>query len=219
MKLAILLVIFFIALPWRLAAPVIERTVIEPVPQEVVAEKVAPVAKEDPVIAEVQTKPSVAVTQPAPAQTHLVPQNSVEYTEEYVEELEKAIHIRINAERVNQGLNELTYNDFLAQIAASHSTDMAEENYFEHADENGCTVSCRVTNAGYDWRMVGENLFLLGRQEHFTVEGAAAVVVAGWMGSPGHRKNLFEKDFKQEGIGVVIKGDAIYVTEVLTRPR
>lgn len=141
------------------------------------------------------------------------------YTEAFVRELELAVHNRINQERVGQGLKTLEYDTLLADVAALHSTDMAQQNYFAHEDKKGCDSSCRVTAAEYKWRMVGENLFFLKREPHFSVDGASAVVVAGWMGSPGHRKNLFEDDFTHEGIGVVIKGDAIYVTEVLTRPR
>jgi uncharacterized protein YkwD len=157
---------------------------------------------------------SVQVSAP-PAPTS----EEVTYDEEYVEALELAIHNRINDERKNEGLNTLAYNELLATVAASHSTDMAKNNYFDHEDEDGCDSSCRVTAAGYKWRMVGENLFLLKREAHFTPEGASAIVVAGWMGSEGHRKNMFEEDFTEEGIGVVILGDALYVTEVLARPR
>ncbi|MDP4020648.1 MAG: CAP domain-containing protein [Candidatus Adlerbacteria bacterium] len=148
---------------------------------------------------------------PAPAQ--------VEYNEEYVELLEVAIHSRINEERTLAGLNTLAYDEVLAQVAAYHSTDMAKNDYFEHEDEEGCDSACRVTAAGYKWRMVGENLFLLGREEHFSVEGASALIVAGWMGSEGHRENILQPRFTYEGVGVVIKGNSIYATEVFARPR
>jgi len=143
----------------------------------------------------------------------------VTYDEAYVEQLELAVHNRINEERIREGLNALEYDDVLAQVAAYHSTDMAANDYFAHEDKDGCDSACRVTSAGYKWRMVGENLFLLKREYHFSAEGASAVVVAGWMGSPGHRENMFEPDFTHEGIGVVILGDSIYVTEVLAKPR
>lgn len=141
------------------------------------------------------------------------------YDEGYVEALETSIHVRINEERKKAGLNSLAYDKTLAEVAAYHSTDMAKEDYFAHEDEDGCNVSCRVNSAGYSWRMVGENLFMLERGDHFSVEGASALIVAGWMGSEGHRKNILQPRFTYEGIGVVIRGDAIYATEVFARPR
>src|SRR3989344_8061180 len=157
-------------------------------------------------------KPSIPTSVEEPELTE--PTQEV-YTEEFVEALELAVHNRVNEERAIEELDVLEYDTLLAEVAAMHSTDMVQEDYFAHEDKEGCGSACRVTAAGYKWRMVGENLFLLKREYHFTTDGASAVVVAGWMGSPGHRANMFEEDFTHEGIGVVIKGDTLYVTEVL----
>jgi uncharacterized protein YkwD len=143
----------------------------------------------------------------------------VVYDEEYVEDLERAIHDAINVERARAGVGILAYDEALAEIAAGHSTDMAKENYFAHEDEDGCTSSCRVTAAGYRWRWVGENLFLLRSSHRYTVEEGAAIIVAGWMGSEGHRKNVLSKNFTHQGLGVVVNGNALYATEVFARPR
>lgn len=212
MKLAILAVLLFIMLPWQLIAPVVERAEIV-APTNTVEEPAEPVAAAPQVV--VQAKPIAVVDPPPPKQES----KTVEYTEEYTAELERAIHDRINAERVRQGLSILAYDDTLATVAALHSVDMAKENYFDHADENGCTSSCRVTNAGYAWRAVGENLFLIKSSYRYSANEASAIIVQGWMGSDGHRHNIENKDFTVEGIGVVVLGDAIYATEVLARPR
>jgi uncharacterized protein YkwD len=220
MKLAIIALLLFIMLPWQLVAPVVERAVIV-APQEEAEKEVAEPAVTEPQPQEqeptetVQVQP-ITVVNPAPPQQDAEP---VEYTEEYIAELELAIHDRINAERVRQGLKILGYDDTLAYVSALHSVDMAKENYFAHEDENGCTSSCRVTNAGYEWRAVGENLFLIKSSFRYSVEDASAIIVQGWMGSEGHRRNIVNKDFTEQGIGVVILGNAIYATEVLARPR
>lgn len=219
-KLLLLGLLMFILLPWELFAPVVKSPVVI-APQE--ATTALPIAavpvtstslvSEKPVPP--PAKPLSSVNPPPPKPTP----KPVVYNEAYSVELERAIHDRINAERVRAGLGILTYNDTLAQVAALHSTDMAEENYFAHEDENGCTSSCRVTKIGYDWRSVGENLFLLKSSNRYSVEDASAIIVQGWMGSEGHRHNVLYDNFTQEGIGVVIKGDAIYATEVFARPR
>lgn len=144
---------------------------------------------------------------------------NIEYTEEYVELLEQAVHEHINVERARAELKLLKYDEDLATIAGAHSTDMAENDYFAHEDEKGCTSACRLDKAGYEWRWVGENLFLLRGTYRYTVDEAAAITVAGWMGSEGHRKNVLSKNFTYEGVGVVITDDSIYVTELLAQPR
>jgi uncharacterized protein YkwD len=216
MKLAILVVLLFILLPFQLVAPVVERAVIT-TPEALLdpadtTEEQAPASQE----VVVQAKPLSVTNPPPPTQPAAKP---VEYTEEYIEALEQAIHDRINAERARLGLDILAYDDLLARVSALHSADMAKENYFAHADENGCTSSCRVTNAGYEWRTVGENLFLIKSTYRYSVEDASAIIVQGWMGSEGHRHNIVNKDFTVQGMGVVILGDSIYATEVLARPR
>jgi len=39
------------------------------------------------------------------------------------------------------------------------------------------------------------------------------------MGSEGHRKNILQKVFTDEGLGIVVSGDSIYATELFSRPR
>ncbi|MBP9711058.1 MAG: CAP domain-containing protein [Candidatus Pacebacteria bacterium] len=217
MKYLLLIALIFILMPWRLVAPELHLPALTD-NQGTVEEAAAPAAEEknaEPVV--VQTKPLGAVTPDAPKKT--TPAKKVVYTEEYTALLERAIHDRINAERVRAGLGILAYDDALAKVAALHSTDMANENYFDHADENGCTSSCRVDEAGYLWRMVGENLFLLKSTNRYTVEEASAIIVQGWMGSDGHRHNVLEGKFTNEGMGVVILDDAIYATELFALPR
>ena len=214
--LGLIALILWAGLTWEEAqapAPVVET----PVENEVDVEVNKPLQTSTEIEIVSQTAPAVA----APTSIELAepPPPQITYDEAYVEALERAIHNRVNDERVLQKLNTLSYNDLLAEVAAFHSTDMAKNDYFEHEDQDGCDSACRATAAGYKWRMVGENLFLLKREYHFSADGASAVVVAGWMGSEGHRENLFEEDFTEEGIGVVIKGDALYVTQMLGRPR
>ncbi len=47
-------------------------------------------------------------------------------------------------------------------------------------------------------------------------EQIAAITLKEWMGSEGHRKNILEKNFSREGIGVAIAADdKVYITELL----
>ncbi len=215
--LGLIALIWWAGVTWEEAhapSPVVEA----PEQEEVVVDVRNPQETSTEIEVVSQTAPVVAAPESV-EQAEPEPPPQVTYDEAFVAALELAVHNRVNDERVLQKLNTLSYNNLLAEVAAYHSTDMAQNDYFEHEDKEGCDSACRATSAGYQWRMVGENLFYLKRDIHLTADGASAIVVAGWMGSPGHRKNLFEEDFTEEGIGVVIKGDALYVTQMLGRPR
>ena len=143
----------------------------------------------------------------------------VAYAADFALALEAAIHEAVNVERVKNGLKALKYDAALADVARGHSADMANANYFAHTDDDDCDSACRLNEAGYKWQAVGENLFLIDSGYRHTVSDAAAVFVQGWMGSDGHRKNILEKTFTYEGLGVVVLDDKIYATELLARPQ
>jgi uncharacterized protein YkwD len=103
----------------------------------------------------------------------------------------------------------LAWNDKLAAAALAHSRDMAERNYFGHADPAGASVGQRVRQQGFRWRFVGENIA--------AGHGSAQQVVAGWLASPGHCANLMGREFAAMGAAYAIEpGSAleIYWTQV-----
>jgi uncharacterized protein YkwD len=108
----------------------------------------------------------------------------------------------------------LKWNDKLFNAAAGHSADMAVKNYFSHTSLDGRSFSQRITNAGYDWRAVGENI----------AAGQTSVeqVMTAWVNSPGHCANLMNKNFTEVGVACV-KNDAssyrYYWTMDLAQPR
>jgi uncharacterized protein YkwD len=49
---------------------------------------------------------------------------------------------------------------------------------------------------------------------YMSIEETASQAVVGWMGSPGHRRNILEPSYDREGIGVGISADEkVYVTQ------
>jgi uncharacterized protein YkwD len=75
---------------------------------------------------------------------------------------------------------------------------MAKQGKMAHVLD-GKDVYQRLDKAGYKWRNAGENL---GQTKNATLEE----VMAGWMKSPGHRKNILSKKFVEIGIGMVEDG-------------
>jgi uncharacterized protein YkwD len=90
----------------------------------------------------------------------------------------------------------------LARAARAHSRDMVAHGYFAHVSPSGTTLRSRVARTGWmrrrpEWELA-ENL-AWGTGER----GAPAAVVAAWMASPGHRRNILARRLRVIGIGVV----------------
>ncbi len=109
----------------------------------------------------------------------------------------------------------LGWSDALAHAALAHSRDMAEHRYFNHQGKDGRAVSHRATQAGYRWRMIGENIA--------AGQDTAAEAVAGWLDSPGHCANIMSRNFTEMGSAFAIGGNGkagrVYWTQVLGTPR
>jgi uncharacterized protein YkwD len=90
----------------------------------------------------------------------------------------------------------------LNNAAYLHATDMAGNDYFDHVSRDGTRFDERITAAGYDWRAAGENIAAGQRN--------AGAVVADWMASPGHCRNIMNPAFEDLGVGVSYAADSSY---------
>jgi uncharacterized protein YkwD len=138
--------------------------------------------------------------------------------EELAIQIENGIHIKINEERSLFGLPALSFDKSLTSLARVHSEDMLTNNYFAHNDAQGCSSSCRLTNAGYSWQAAGENIYLMSGYQ-ITIDKVVSMAVESWMQSPGHRANVLNPSFTHEGVGVAFEGTRLYVTEDFALPR
>lgn len=89
----------------------------------------------------------------------------------------------------------LRWNDLLAQAAAGHSSDMAENDYFSHTSRDGRTLAERIDATGYEWTSAGENIA--------AGYGSVEAVMAGWMASDGHCANIMKPQFTEMGMACV----------------
>jgi uncharacterized protein YkwD len=108
----------------------------------------------------------------------------------------------------------VTLSPVLHDAALAHSRDMARHNYFEHRSPAGSEPGSRATEAGYRWRVVGENL-----AAGITTPEEA---VKGWIGSPHHCANLMDPRFTQMGVAFAVDQSsdmAIYWTQLFGLPR
>lgn len=117
----------------------------------------------------------------------------------------------VNAERAKVGCAALTMDARLTAAARGHSQDMATRGYFAHDTPEGVGMATRVTNAGYRWSAVAENI-AMGYPD-------PASVLSGWMNSPGHRTNILHCQYRQLGVGVVANAKgARYWTQDFATP-
>jgi hypothetical protein len=104
---------------------------------------------------------------------------------------------KINDLRAGKGLGPLQVNANLAAKARDWSAGMAAAGRIWHS-----TLSDGVTE---DWRKLGENVGMGG-----SVDGLHKAFV----NSPRHYENLIDPAFGHVGIGIVMSGNTIFVTEV-----
>lgn len=80
----------------------------------------------------------------------------------------------------------------LSKAAQGHADDMAAQGYFSHSSADGRSWDDRVRAAGYP-KPGGENI-AAGYTDGFDV-------VAGWLDSPGHKRNIMDCAFTRVGYG------------------
>ncbi|MFF1912516.1 CAP domain-containing protein [Streptomyces sp. NPDC058239] len=105
----------------------------------------------------------------------------------------------VNSERSKAGCSPLTMNAKLTKAAQDHSADMASHRNMSHTGSDGSAPGDRITRAGYQWSAYGENV----AYGYSTPES----VMAGWMDSPGHKRNILDCSFKEIGVGLAQPGN------------
>ena len=99
-----------------------------------------------------------------------------------------------NQERAKHGLPTLTVDPALTSAAQAYSQEMANKNFFSHTGADGSTCGQRLAAAGYSpLYAYGENIAAGQR--------SAEEVVAAWMNSEGHRRNILSPHYQHIGVG------------------
>jgi len=101
----------------------------------------------------------------------------------------------------------VSWDTTLELVAYDHSLDMDKNKNLNHTGSDGSNPGQRMSRRGYDWRTYGENIAYGYKTEED--------VIAAWLKSPGHCKNIMSPAFKDMGISRV--GD--YWTQVFGTKR
>ena len=111
----------------------------------------------------------------------------------------------INAVRERHGLSALEWYESLQPVARAHSSDMSNNDYFNHNDLNGRTPFERIREADIDYTLAGENL----ARNHLSPFHA----VFSLMNSEGHRENILKPEYSHTAVGVAYADQKPYVTQ------
>lgn len=106
-----------------------------------------------------------------------------------------------NAHRATLGLSALVPSESLKDAAEWKAAHMAKYGYMSHDDPAppvDRSWDQRIEDCGYTYGM-GENIAFGYR--------SPSAVVAGWLGSKGHRENIENPDFKVIGSGAALNSD------------
>ena len=101
----------------------------------------------------------------------------------------------------------------LRDAALAHARDMAAHGYLGHKGSDGSRPADRAARAGYAWKAVAEN--------GAAGQPSAEEVVATWLASPGHCRNLMTARYSETGIAHAVNPDAekgIYWAQLYATP-
>ena len=221
MKHLFLLLLLTLFVPWETFV-VSENLVLHSNPPPSIPREIPAIAEPPAATTSPETKPRFkkAAAVPSASSTPRISKEPLaqgEPAEDHVSRIEAEVLRLSNEKRSAAGLSPLLPDAQLRKIAWAHSADMFANEYFSHENMVGCSSSCRATNAGYAWRLIGENIYMMSGYDD-TPETKAQRVVDGWMNSPGHRANILGK-YSVSGIGVVSAGESVYVTALYATPR
>jgi uncharacterized protein YkwD len=105
-----------------------------------------------------------------------------------------------NVERQKVGAPPLLVSAELNVAAQSYSDVLARTGCFEHTCGPVPDMAARIGQSGYrGWTALAENI-AWGYP-------SPEAVIAGWMGSAGHRQNMLNPRYREIGVGLAVTGN------------
>ncbi len=148
---------------------------------------------------------------PAHAQTHKTPD---------LAEATRLIVERSNEFRRAEGAPPTRPDEQLSAAARSFAAFMARTDRYGHEADGKAPVD-RAQQHGYRHCIVLENIAALSHSEGFATQDLAERVLQGWKTSPGHRRNLLDRDVTDIGIAIAHSSasDKYYAVQMFGRPQ
>ena len=122
---------------------------------------------------------------------------------------ERQLFEALNRERTAQGLSALQWDNALFRAARQHALRMANLNRLEHQLPGEPDLTARLTEVGARFSAIAENI---------AVGPNPSTIHTGWMGSPGHRKNILSPDLTAVGIAAVRGTGGLFAVQDFSQP-
>jgi uncharacterized protein YkwD len=124
-----------------------------------------------------------------------------------------------NAFRAEEKQAALKVNDRLAAAAQSFAEFMARTHKYSHTAD-GRQPSERTAAARYEHAVISENIAFHFNSRGFETDVLSKKMTQGWIDSPGHRKNMVDRDVTEIGVGVARADNGIYYgVQLFGRPK
>src|SRR6266446_10034492 len=107
---------------------------------------------------------------------------------------ERQLFESLNRERIAQSLSALQWDNALFKAARRHALLMLNLNRLEHQLPSESNLEGRLAEAGARFGAIAENI---------AIGPNPRIIHAGWMDSPGHRKNILDPRLTSVGIAAV----------------
>ncbi|GGH21253.1 CAP domain-containing protein [Paenibacillus segetis] len=98
----------------------------------------------------------------------------------------------VNDERYKAGLNSLTMDEELSNMAMVKAQDMYNNNYFDHNSPTHGSPFDMMNEFGISYNTAGENIA--------NGQTTPTQVMKDWMNSPGHKANILNSSYTHIGI-------------------
>lgn len=105
-----------------------------------------------------------------------------------------SLYLLINAHRLEHMLSQLRSNPTLEQSAQYKLSDMIVNKYYRHTDQNNTPPWPFFLQAGYQYRLAGENL-------SFAID-TPWQVLNSWVASPTHNEQLLTPEYTDMGVAI-----------------
>lgn len=146
----------------------------------------------------------------APAETYAQKPTAAPTVEIPTKQLEKGLFQAVNDARKQNGLKPLAFSVGLTKSAREHTNTMSNGSFLSTRLAGEQSVLDRMTAAGVNSKMIGENVLRLGAAPDQVV----STTVSTWLAREANRKNLLGAGFTKTGIAITrgSEGD-YYITE------
>lgn len=123
--------------------------------------------------------------------------------------LERRVIRMVNTRRAAHGCRQVGERLTLRKAARRHSVKMAKANVMSHQLPGEPSLGTRITNAGYTWTLVRENI---------AYGLSPKAVMRLWMDSDDHRANILNCRLRHIGVGAISYNGVIWWTQDFGRP-